>query len=127
MAPSLPLVAAIFLAAFILLVSTFIYQTPPKASISGPILAVAGAFSGIRALLSGVIALRTEPFARRMSKGPRFLVGILAGATAVLAATVGLRSFNGRFDSLARARGRHILRGRYSDPPPYRGRPEVSS
>ena len=99
MAPSLALAAAILTAAFILLVATFIYQEPLRKGLSDSVLAIAGAFSGVPAILTGAIAFRTDPFARRLSRGPRTLLGLLAAGAGALAATVGLRQFSAGFDS----------------------------
>jgi hypothetical protein len=91
--PSDTIGASILIAGFVLAVSTFIYQQAGTIS-SGDrtdLVTLAGVFSGVPALLSGAIAYRGVPFARRVIRAPRYLLTGISILSAALAVVVTLR------------------------------------
>lgn len=93
--PSDTLGMSLLVTTFLWIVATFIFENANKLT-AGPnqaaLVAIAGAFSGLPAVLTGAIAFRSAPFGRRISRAPRVLLAGLSAATALLAAVVAVRT-----------------------------------
>jgi len=93
--PSASVVAALALAVLVLFIATYIFQRLPEIteeeSQGLTILSIAGLFTAAPAAIAGGLAYRGEAFARRLSRGPRALVAVLAGLAGLLAVVVSLK------------------------------------
>ena len=96
--PSATIISAGAVSLLLLFVATYIYERLPKLTTTDQtqVVALAAAFSGIPALLTGAIAYQGHHFSKKISRIPRSLLGLLAGLSATLAVTLALRGVGGR-------------------------------
>jgi hypothetical protein len=94
-APSPAVGTAMALALFLLFVATYIYQGLPELP-NDPeqraiIVGLASVFAAVPAAVAGALAYGGQPFVRRLSRGPRVFLALLAGQAAFLSLVVSLK------------------------------------
>lgn len=97
-APSASFTSAIALGAFLVFVSSYVYQQVPDIVGHGTVsaqqttlVALASVFAAVPATIAGALAYGGQAFARRMTRGPRALLAVLAGLAAFLSIVIGLK------------------------------------
>jgi hypothetical protein len=93
--PSPAMATAAGLAAFLVLVSTYVFRRISNFDVdsgAGPsLVTLAGLFSTVPAALAGGLAYRGAAFSRRLARGPRCLLAFLAVLASLLGVGVGLK------------------------------------
>jgi hypothetical protein len=107
LSPSSSIAGAIALAAFLLVVSTYVYQALPgirydvKDEDRIVLVGLGSVFAAVPAALAGGLAVRGQTFVRRASKGPRLLLAALSAQAAFLATVVSLKGLGALAEGVA--------------------------
>jgi hypothetical protein len=102
MSSSASVTSAALLAVLLLFVSTYIYQQLPGLLDSGSpvdgadgLVGLASVFAAVPAAITAALAYGGQTFVRRLSRGPRALLALLAAQAAFMSILIGLRRADG--------------------------------
>jgi hypothetical protein len=105
--PASAIASTIALAAFLLIISTYVYQALPGLRYPSHgedrtiLVGLGSIFAAVPAAIAGALVYKGETFVRRASRGPRVLLAVLSAQAAFFAAVVSLKGLGSLAEAVA--------------------------